>query len=138
MVAFTKINSFLEKLAEKEMNLQSDTLKIALTAAANPILATNTVLADLTEISYTNCSTRALTVSSSAQTSGTYKLVVADLTITATGGAVGPFQYVGVYDDTHASDALIAFYNLGSEVTLADGQSFLFDFDGTNGLLQIA
>ena len=78
----------------------SDTLKIALCAAANAPVAANSVLADLTEIDYTNCSSRDLTVNSSSQTSGTYKLVLADLTLTASGGAVGPFRYAVIYNDT--------------------------------------
>ena len=78
MATYYKFNSFVEAVAEKVHNLGSDTLKVALTNSA-PV-ATNTVLANITEISYTNCSSRTLTVSSSAQSSGTYKLVIADLT----------------------------------------------------------
>ena len=91
MATGNKFNSFVEALAEKVHNLGSDTLKVALTNSA-PV-ATNTVLANITEVSYTNLSSRTLSVSSSSQTSGTYKLVIADLVLTAT-GAVGPFRYV--------------------------------------------
>lgn len=136
MATYVKFQPFVEKLAEKVYNLQSDTLKVALTNSAPS--AANAVLTDITEISYTNCSARALTVSSSAQTSGTYKLTLADLTLTASGGTVGPFRYVAIYDDTAASDDLIAYYDYGSSITLADAETFLIDFDGTNGFLQIA
>jgi hypothetical protein len=135
MATFTKFNSFVEALAEKVHNLGSDTLKVALTNSAPS--ASNTVLANITEISYTNLSARTLTVSSSAQSSGTYKLVVNDLTLTASGGAVATFQYVVVYNDTATNDELIAYFDNGSTVTLSDGQSFIIDFDGTNGLLQL-
>jgi hypothetical protein len=111
---------------------------VALTAAANAPVAANTVLANLTQISYTNCSTRNITTTSSAQTSGTYKLVLQDLTLTASGGSVGPFRYVVIYNDTAAADELIAFYDYGSEITLASGETFTIDFDGTNGFLQLA
>lgn len=137
MATLTKFNSFSEALAEKTHNLGSDSLKVALTAAANAPVATNTVLANLTEISYTNCSTRAVTTSSSAQTSGTYKLVLADLTLTAT-GAVGPFRYIILYNDTAASKELIGYFDYGADVTLASGETFLIDFDGTNGVLTLA
>jgi hypothetical protein len=133
--AFNKFNSFVEAMAEKVHNLGSDSLKIALTNSAPS--ASNTVLANITEISYTNVSARVPTISSSAQTSGTYKLVLADLVLTAS-GAVGPFRYVVLYNDTATNDELIGWYDYGSSVTLASGETFTVDFDGTNGVLTIA
>ena len=62
MATFNKFNSFVEAIAEKVHNLGADSLKIALCAAANAPVATNTQLSNLTEISYTNLSSRALTV----------------------------------------------------------------------------
>lgn len=126
MSAYTKFNSFVEAMAEKKHNLGSDSLKLALTNSAPA--AGNTVLADITEISYTNCSSRALTTASSSQTSGTYTLVLNDLILTASGGSVGPFRYVAVYNDTAASDELIAFFDYGSAITLADGETLTVDF----------
>lgn len=137
MATFNKFNCFVEDLAEKKHNLGSDQLVVALTDAAHAPVATNTVLTDLTQISYTNCSSRDITTSSSAQTSGTYKLVLADLTLTAS-GAVGPFRYVVVYNDTASNDELIGWYDYGSEITMANTDTFKIDFDGTNGVLQLA
>lgn len=137
MATFNKFNSFVEALAEKAHNLGSDTLKVTFTAAANAPVATNTVLGDLTQITLTYVDTQTLVVSSSSQTSGTYKLVLADLVVTATGGAIGPFRYVVIYNDTAASDELIGWYDYGSEITLAAGETITLDFDGTNGLLQL-
>lgn len=136
MATFTKFNSFVEALAEKTHNLGSDSLKVALTNSAPS--ASNTVLSNITEVSYTNCSDRGLTISSSSQTSGTYKLVIADKTLTASGGNVGPFQYVVVYNDTAASDELICYFNLGAATTIVDGNSLVLNFDDANGLLQLA
>ena len=136
MATYNKFNNFVEAVAEKTFDLQNDTLKVALTDTA-PV-ATNSVLSDITEIDYTNCSDRTITVSSSSQTSGTYKLVLQDLTLTASGGSVGPFRYVVIYDDTATNDELIAWYDKGSEVTLQDGDTFTIDFDDTNGFLTIA
>lgn len=140
MATFNKFNSFVEDLAEKVHNLGSDQLVVALTAAANAPVASNTVLANLTQVSYTNCSTRNITTSSSSQTSGTYKLVLTDLVLTASGGTVGPFRYVVIYNDTPTSpaDPLIGWYDYGSDITLANGETLTIDFDGTNGLLQLA
>lgn len=137
MAAFNKFSSFVEALAEKVHNLGSDTLTIALCAAANAPVATNAVLADLTQIAYTNLSARTLTVSSSSQTSGTYKLVIADKTLTASGGAVATFRYIVIYNDTATNDELIGWYDYGSNLTLADGESLTIDFDGTNGVLTL-
>jgi hypothetical protein len=136
MASWNKFQPFVETLAEKTHNLGSDTLKVALTNTAPTAgLAT---LSQITEISYTYCSSRTLTVSSSAQSSGTYKLVVNDLTLTASGGSIGPFQYVVVYNDTAASDDLIGWWDYGSALTLTDGGSLLIDLSPTNGMLQIA
>lgn len=138
MASFNKFNSFVEAVAEKVHNLGADQLVVALCAAANAPVATNTVLANLTQASYTNCSSRNVTTSSSAQTSGTYKLTCADLTLTASGGTVGPFRYVVLYNDTATNDELIGWWDYGSDLTLASGETLLIDFDGTNGVLQLA
>ena len=135
MATFTKINSFVEAVCEKKHDLGSDTLTVALTSVA-PV-ATNDVLADLTEIAYTNCSSREITTTSSAETTGTYKLVLTDLVLTAT-GAVGPFRYIAIYNDTATNKELIGFYDYGSEITMANGESFKIDFSEANGVLQLA
>jgi hypothetical protein len=138
MATFNKFNSFVEALAEKTHNLGSDTLKVALTNSAPS--ATNTVLADITQISagngYTTGGTQA-TQSSSAQTSGTYKLVLNDVTFTASGGSIGPFRYVVLYNDTAGSDELIGYYDYGTNLTVTSGNSFVVDFDATNGVLTL-
>lgn len=134
MATFTKFNCFVEDLAEGKHNLGSDQLVVALTNTAPA--ATNTVIGNISQVAYTNLSTRNITTTTSAQTSGTYKLVLADLVLTAS-GAVGPFQYVVIYNDTSATDALIGYYNYGSAVTMASGDTFTVDFDPTNGVLQL-
>jgi len=136
VASYNKFQPFVEAVAEKKHNLGSDTLKVALTNTAPT--ADNDVLTDLTEIDYTYCSDRALTTSSSSQTSGTYKLVVADKTISASGGAVGPFRYVVIYNDTATNGDLICWFDYGSSITLADGESIVLDFDDSNGLLTIS
>jgi len=132
-ITLTKVNSFVENLAEKKIDL-SGTLKIALTNTAHT--ASWSQLSDLMQISYTNLSARDLTVGSSSQTSGTYKLVLNDLTLTAS-GAVGPFRYIYVYDDASLGDLLIGYYDYGSSITLASGDTITLDFDATNGVLTL-
>jgi hypothetical protein len=138
MASFSKFQPFVENLAEKAHNLGSDQLAVALCAAANAPAATNGVLADLTVISYTNLSSRNITTSSSSQSSGTYKLVLTDLVLSASGGSVAAFRYVVIFNDTASNDELIGYYDYGSDLTLASGESLTIDFDGTNGVLQIA
>ena len=138
MATFVKIDSFVENLAEKKIDLSGAGLTIALTNTAHT--AAWDELADLTPISYTNLSGATplvLTVSASSQTSGTYKLVINDLVLTAT-GAVGPFRYVYIYDDGSTGDKLIAYYDYGSPVTLANTDTFTINFDGSAGVLTIA
>lgn len=140
MAAFNKFNSFVEALAEKKHDLGADTLKVMLTNTA-PV-ATNAVKADLTEISAGNGYTaggNTASVTSSAQTLGTYKLVLGDpATWTASGGSIGPFRYAVLYNDTAASDELIGWWDYGSSITLASGESFAVDFDPTTGVLTLA
>ena len=137
MAAFNKFQSFVEALAEKVHNLGADTLTVGLTTNANAPVATNSQRSNITEIAYTNLSARALTISSSAQSSGTYKLVIADLVLTAS-GAVATFRWVFIYNDTATNDELICYFDYGADVTMGtSGETFTLDFDGTNGLLQI-
>jgi len=135
MATFFKINAFSEALAEKVHNLGSDQLKVALINSAPS--AGHTQLSSLTEISYTNCSSRLITTSSSAQSGGTYKLVLTDLVLSASGGSVGPFQTVAIFNDTATNKEIVAEFDYGSALTLASGESLTLDFDGTNGLLQL-
>lgn len=141
MATYNKIHAFVENLAEKVHDLGADTLKVALTNSAP--LATNTVLTDITQIADGNGYTTGgstTTQSSSAQSSGTYKLVLGDVVFTASGGSVGPFQYAVLYNDTPTSpaDPLIAWWDYGSAVTLANGETFTFDASAVDGVLQIA
>ena len=136
MASFNKFQSFVEALAEKVHNLGADTLKIALTNSA-PV-ATNTVLANITEVAYTNLSTRTVTVSSSSQTTGTYSLVCNDLVLTSSGGTTGPFRYAVLYNDTATNDNLIGYYDYGSSLTMANTETFTVDFDGTNGAITLS
>jgi hypothetical protein len=141
MATFNKFNAFVEHLAEKVHNLSADTLKVMLTNTA-PVAA-NSVRADLTEIAAGNGYTAggaAASVTSSAQTSGTYKLVLGDVVITASGGSIGPFRYAVLYNDTPTSpaDPVIGWWDYGSALTLANGESITWDADPTTGVLTLS
>jgi len=128
VATWNKFQAWAENMVEVA-NLGSDQFVIALTNSA-PI-ATNSVLADLTQISYTNLSSRNLTTASSTQTGGAYALTFNDLVLTAS-GAVATFRYVVVYDDTPTSpaDPLVGWWDYGSSLTMANGETFTIDFTG--------
>ena len=138
MASFNKFNSFVEALAEKVHNLGSDTLKVYL-SNATPDAAADSVKGDLAEISAGNGYTaggNTTTITTSTAT-GTAKVVGTDpATWTASGGTIGPFRYAVLYNDTAASDELIGWWDYGSNVTLASGESFTWDADPTNGIIQ--
>lgn len=135
MATLNIFNALTADLPNKVHDLSSDQLTVALTNVA-PV-ATDSVLADLTEIDYTNLSSRNITTTSSTQTGGTYSLVLQDLTLTAS-GAVPEFRYVVVYNSTPAGNNLIGWYDNGDGVTLADGETFTIDFDDAQTLIEIA
>ena len=145
MASFNKVNDAVLNMVHN-MDLESDQIVVALSNTApasessNPTADGNGILGNLTEISYTNCSSRNVTTTSSTQSSGTYKLVLTDLTLTASGGSVGPFRYIYLYNDTVTSpaDPIIGYYDYASAITLNDGDSFTIDFSATNGVLQLS
>lgn len=131
MAAFNKFNAFVEHVAEKVHNLGADTLKVMLTNTA-PVAA-NATKTDLVEITAGNgyvAGGATVTITSSAQTGGTYALVGNDVVFTAT-GAVGPFRYAVLYNDTPTAapiDPLIGWWDYGSSISLANGETFTVDF----------
>ena len=133
MATFNKVNDFAEYIAEGAINLATDQIVVALSNTApasetsNPTASGNGVLANVTQIAYTNLSSRNVTTTSSDEAAGTYTLSLADLTLTAS-GAVATFRYVYIYDDTHASDALIGYWDYGSSVTMANAETFDINF----------
>ena len=126
MATYNKFQAWAETMVEGA-NLGSDQFVIAL-SNTSPV-ATNSVLTDIAQITYTNLSSRNVSTTSSSQASGTYTLVLADLVMTAS-GAVGPFRYVVLYDDTVAGDPLVGWWDYGSSITMANGETFTVDFTG--------
>lgn len=136
MATVTKFYSFIEKLHEGVFNLGSDTIKIMLTSDAPSL--TWDEKADVTgELSATNgYSTKTLTVTSSAQSTGLYTLIADDVTYTASGGNLGggSFRYAIFYDDTASGDPLLWYVDYGYLITVASGQDFTIDLDQVSGL----
>lgn len=140
MAAYNKFNNFVDWISKGNLNLSSDALKVFLTNTA-PV-ATNSIYSDIsandlaTANGYTAGGSAVTPTLSNA--SGTEKLVGTNVTWTAT-GAIGPFRYAVLYDSTPVSNkSLIGWWDYGSSITMASGDTFTVTFDGTNGILQLA
>lgn len=141
MAIFQKFNCVARDKWDQVHKLTTGTshvLKVLLTNVAP--LATNSVKADLTEITPGNgypAGGATVTLTSGDQTSGVFKLVLEDVTITAGGGSIGPFRYAVLLNDTPVSPLkpLLGRWDYGSAITLSDGQQFVVDFSAVNGVL---
>lgn len=141
MATFNKFNQFAADLCSGVHQLQTGTTHVFKLALSNTApSASNTVFANITEISagngYTAGGTSGGTVTGS-QTTGvfTFKLGT-DPVWTASGGSIGPFRYVVLYNDTPTSpaDPLIGWWDYGSSITLATGETFTADLDQSGGV----
>ena len=141
MATYNKYNTFADEISKGGHNLQTATFKVALTntaptAASDTVWNTTVAPAPAAANGYT-AGGNTITTSSATTTSGTFKLVLADTTFTATAGGIGPFRYAILYNSS-ASNKSVGYWDYGSSVTLADTETFTVDFDGTNGVLTIA
>lgn len=131
MATYVKFHQFVEDLGKGLHDLNSDTLKLYLTNAT-PDASTDALKADLAEITAENgYATATVSTTAYSQTSGTASLTGDDYTWTATAGGFGPFRYVVLYNETATGDPLIAYWDYGSAISVADGESFMANF-GTN------
>lgn len=139
MATFNKFNQFAEDLASGVHNFLAagHTLKVYL-SNATPSASGDAVKADMAEITNQNGYTAPVDIQNDmTETGGTATVTAVDVVVTAT-GAVGPFQYAVIYNDTPTSpaDPLIGWYDYGTPVTLANGETFTVDFGAS--LLTIA
>lgn len=135
MATFNKFQDFSEQLVNGAQNFTTDTYKVALSNSA-PV-ATNTALANITQISagngYTSGGT-ATTISVS-ETTGTTTVSGTQVVFTASGGSIGPFRYVVLYNDTTTTPVnkpLVGWWDYGSSITLADTETFTVKFSNTS------
>lgn len=141
MASFTKAVDWVENESEV-VDLDNDSFLVALSNVApssetnNPLTNGNGVLANITQIDYTNLSSRNLTRVASEETAGVYKLDFDDLVLSASGGAVETFRYIYIVDDTPAApaDPVVGVYDLVTPVTIGDGGSRTLVFHA-NGFL---
>lgn len=129
MVALVKFQDFVEQLGLEEHNLNTDTLRIALTNTlpvnTQSVFNLTNYPAPVAANGYTAGGYDITNVWS--ESGGTATLNGTDVTVTATGGQIGPFRYIPLYNDTNPTDRVVAYYDHGSSITLEDGESFVFD-----------
>jgi hypothetical protein len=152
MAAFVKFQPFVEDMPEKVHNLGADTLRLLLTNTAPNAADTHVdtvetpckveATSNAVEIAAGNGYTKkgeSITITTSAQAAGVYKLIGNDVVWTAT-GAVGPFRYVVLYNDTAGAAAtrqVIGYWDYGSSISLVNGETFTVDFSAVDGILSI-
>ena len=132
MATYNKFETFVGDLGKAIHDLQAagHTLEVYL-SNATPSASLDSVKADLAEIATGNGYTGPEDiVNDYTEAGGTGTLTGVDVVVTAAGGSIGPFQYVILQNTTPASplDPLIAWWDNGAAVTLADGESFTVDF----------
>lgn len=135
MAAYVKFNVFVGDLVGKVHDLlgtagsTADTLKIYLSNTA-PNAATNTVKSDLAEITQQNGYTAPVSTGNvGVNSTGTVTVTGTNITITASGGSVGPFRYIVLYNSTAGTTPMVSYWDYGSSLTLNDGDSFIIKFN---------
>lgn len=132
MAAYNKFNQFVEDLTKgvHQLHAAGHTLKVYLSNAA-PSASADLVKADLAEITNQNGYTAPIDIENDlTESGGTATLTGVDKTVTASGGTVGPFQFVVLFneDPTSPADPLIAWWDYASALTLQIGESFTVDY----------
>lgn len=132
MAAFFKFQDFSEQLIRGVHDFDAHTFKVYLSNAA-PSASLDAVKADLAEIAAGNGYTAGgnATTITVAEVSGTTTVSGSEVVFTAT-GAVGPFQYAVLYNDTSTSKNLVGAWDYGTPISLANGETFTVRFSNTN------
>lgn len=137
MAVYNKFQDFAEQLERGVHNFGSNVYKVALTNTA-PV-ATQVSLDTVTNHpppaaanGYPAGGT-ATTITIS-ETGGTNTVQGSQVVFTATAGGIGPFRYAILYNDTATSpvDALVAWWDYGSSLTLGLAESLTVQFNGAN------
>ena len=131
MATYNKFQDFSEQLARGIHDWDAHTFKVMLSNTA-PV-ATNTIKTDITEIAAGNGYTAGggATTITIAEVTGT-TTVSGTSVLTTASGAVGPFRYAVLYNDTAASKNLVAWWDYGSSISLASGETFEVKFSNAS------
>lgn len=144
MATAVVFDEFKRYLGEGVVNFTTHTFKAALTNTA-PNTGTNTVLADITQITAANgylsggTPLASVTWSETGAGSGVWRFNAADITFTASGGDIATHRYLVIYDDTPTSpaDPLVAVVDRGSSAVITNGNTRTWDI-GANGIFELS
>jgi hypothetical protein len=134
MAAYQKYTAAIEPMLEG-MNMGTDTWKVALSNTIN--LADTTFTPGTTDLPTANGYTaggNACAVTSSAQTGGTYKLVLASPAIWTAAGAGFNFRYAILWNAT--TNQPVGAWDYGSTQTVNVGETVTVILDSSNGVFQ--
>lgn len=137
MATFNKYNDWVEQVGLKTHNMNTDTFKVALFTATHTPAASDTVYTALTNevangVGYTTGGA-ALANSAWSETSGTAKFDADDPSWTASGGSIA-YRYAVLYNDTVAGKNLVAYWDEGTTVTIADGETRTLQLNASGAL----
>ena len=136
MATYNKFQDFAEQVAKGVHDFSTHTYKEALTNT-EPV-ATHVSLDTVTNHpapaaanGYTAGGTA--TTISTAEASGTMTISGTQVVFTST-GTLGPFRYAILYNDdaTSPADAVVAWWDYGSEITLNDTETFTLKFNNAS------
>jgi hypothetical protein len=132
MAAYNKFYDFTEQQLIGTHDWDANTFKIMLVNSPAPV-QTNTIKSNLTEISAGNGYTAGGTATTITvtETTGTSTVQGTQVVFTASGGSIGPFQYAVLYNDSATNKNLVAWWDYGSAVTLANTETFTVKFNNT-------
>lgn len=134
MAAYNKIQDFVEQLCKGGHNFDAagHVIRAVLLRSADAPVATDTGLADWTSqptgTGYTAGGED--TQNTLAEAAGTATVTGTKITWTAGAADWTSFRYVGLYNDTHASNAAISWWDYASDLTLGNGETFTIKFNG--------
>lgn len=133
MATFVKFEYFVQALANEEVDIfgPTDTFRAVIHSDA-PVVATDTALANLTQITGTGYTAGGDDIQNDGtRTGGTVTMTAIDVVWTAGAGDWTAGRYVGVHDDTPTTptaDVLMADFDYGSSFTVGNGETFTLDF----------
>ena len=138
MAAYVKYTAAVESLVEGS-NSGTDTWKVALALTVN--VADTTFVAGTTDLATANGYTaggNACTTTTSAQTAGTFKLVLANPATWTASGAGFTFRYAVLYNST--TGIPFGYWDYGSNVVMngTNADTFTVTLDATNGVFSVA
>jgi len=131
VAAYNKFNQFVEDLVSGVHTLTAagNVCKVYL-SNTTPDAAADLIKTDLAEFAGgTGYTAGGIDVQNAvSEAAGTASVTGVDVVWTAGAADWNTFRYVVLYNDTSASDSLIAWWDYGTGLTLGNGETFTVDF----------